>query len=126
MVTTLHQAVKYQLSKWLGTYITKNTVMRKSPANDSEKSINMLMSNACLGKTMENLRRRSTLKFISTETQAEYFIQQVTFKSYKIISKNLVTVSLKHSLVVWNKPTPVGAKFLDLSKRLFRGMEQTG
>ena len=115
-VTTLHRAVKFQQSKWLGTYIAKNTVMRKSAANDFEKNFYKLMSNACFGKTMENLRRRSTLKFVSTETQAEAFIQRAIFKSFKIISKNLVTVSLKPSSVVWNKPTPVGASILDLSK----------
>ena len=90
--------------------------MRKSAANDFEKNFYKLKSNACFGKTMENLRRRSTLKFVSTETQAEAFIQRATFKSFKIISKNLVTVSLKPSSVVWNKPTPVGASILDLSK----------
>ena len=90
--------------------------MRRSAANDSEKNFYKLMSNACFGKTMENLRRCSTLKFVSTETQAEAFIQRATFKSFKIISKNLVTVSLKPSSVVWNKLTPVGASFLDLSK----------
>ena len=115
-VTTLHWAVKFQQSKWLGTYIFKNTVMRRSAANDFEKIFYKLMSNACFGKTMENLRRRSTLKFVSTETQAEAFIKRVIFKSFKIISKNLVTVSLKPSSVVWNKPTPVGASILDLSK----------
>ena len=74
------------------------------------------MSNACFGKTMENLRRRGNLRFVATEAQAESFAQRATFKSFKIISDNLVTVSLSASSVVWTKPTPVGATILDLSK----------
>ena len=65
---------------------------------------------------MENLRRRGMLRFVTTEAQAEAFKQRSTFKNFKIISKDLVSVSLRASLVVWNKPTPVGATILDLSK----------
>ena len=76
------------------------------------------MSNACFGKTMENLRRRrrGMLRFVTTEAQAEAFIQRATFKNFKIISKDLVSVALRASSVVWNNPTPVGATILDLSK----------
>ena len=52
-VTTLHRAVKVQQSKWLGSYIAKNTVMRKSAANDFEKNFYKLMSNACYGKSQK-------------------------------------------------------------------------
>ena len=75
-----------------------------------------LMSNACFRKTMENLRRRGMLRLITTEAQAEAFIQRATFKNFKIISKDLVSSSLRASSVVWIKPTPVGATILDLSK----------
>ena len=74
------------------------------------------MSNACFGKTMENLRRRGGLRSVTTEAQAETFIQRATFKNYKIISNNLVSVSLRASSVLWNKPTPVGATILDRTK----------
>ena len=56
------------------------------------------------------------LRIVTTEAQAETFIQGATFKNFKIISKNLVSVSLRASSVVWNKPTPVSATILDLSK----------
>ena len=65
---------------------------------------------------MENLQRRGSLRFVTTEAQAETFIQRATFKNFKIISNNLVSVSLRASSVLWNKPTPVGATILDLSK----------
>ena len=115
-VTKLHRVVKFQQSKWLGAYISKNTIMRKQASNDFEKNFYKLMSNACFGKTMENLRRRGILRFVTTEAQAEAFIQRATFKQFKNISKDLVSVSLRASSVVWNKPTAVGATILDLSK----------
>ena len=71
------------------------------------------MSNACFGKTMENLRKRSKMKFVSNPQQAETFAQRATFKSFQIIKQDLVSVS-----VVWTKPTPfsIHASILDLSK----------
>ena len=115
-VTKLHRIVKFHQSKWLGAYISKNTKMRKQASNDFEKKFYKRMTNACFGKTMENLRRRGSLRFVTTEAQAETFIQRDTFKNFKIISNNVVSVSLRASSVLWNKPTPVGATSLDLSK----------
>ena len=82
----------------------------------SKKKFHRLMSNACFGKTMEKLRRRGMLRFVTIEAQAEAFIQRATFKNFKINSKDLVSVSLRASSLVWNKPTPVGATILDPSK----------
>ena len=59
------------------------------------------------------------LRFVTTEAQAEAFIQRATFKNFEIISKDIVSVSLRASSVVWNKPTPVGATVLDHSKLSF-------
>ena len=115
-VTKLHRVVKFQQSKWLGAYISKKTIMRKQTSNDFEKNFHKFMPNACFGKTMENLRRRGMLRFVTTEAQAETFIQRATFKNFKFISKYLVSVSLWASSVVWNKATPVDATILDLSK----------
>ena len=36
-VTELHRVVKFQQSKWLRAYISKNTIMRKQASNDFEK-----------------------------------------------------------------------------------------
>ena len=37
-VTKLHRLVKFQQSKWLVAYISKNTIMRKQASNDFEKN----------------------------------------------------------------------------------------
>ena len=74
------------------------------------------MSNACFSKTMENLPRQGKMRFVTTEAQAETFVQRNTFKNFKIISDDLVSDSLSASSVIWNKSKPVGTRILDLSK----------
>ena len=90
--------------------------MRKQATNDFEKNFYKLMSNACFGKTMENLRKRCQMKFVTNPQQAETLAQRATFKSFQIFNDKLVSVSFKSSSVLWTKPTPVGASILDLSK----------
>ena len=112
----LHRVVEFQQSNWLEAYIVKNTTMRKQASNDFEKTFYKLMSNACFGETMENFRRRGSMRFVTTEAQAETFVRRATFKNFKIISDALVSVSFSASSVVWNKPTPVEATLLGFSK----------
>ena len=116
VVDKIHRVCEFEQSKWLGVYIEKNTVMRKQATNNFEKNFYKLMSNACFGKTMETLRKRSVIKFLSNPQQAETYAQRATFKFFQIIRQVLVSVSFKNSYVVWTKPTHVGAAFLDLSK----------
>ena len=111
-----HRVCEFQQSKWLGVYIEKNTGIGKQATNDFEKNFYKLMSNACFGKTMENLRKRSKVKFVSNRQPAEAFDQRATFKSFQIIRQDLVWVSFKNSSLVWTESTPVGASILDLSK----------
>ena len=116
IVEKLHRVCQFQQSRWLGAYIEKNTTMRKQAKNDFEKAFFKLMSNACFGKTMENLRKRSNIRFLTNVEEAESFVNSAAFKAFHIISENLVTVSFKSTTVLWDKPTAVGASILDLSK----------
>ena len=116
VVDKLHRVCELEQSKWLGVYIEKNTVMRKQAVNEFEKNFYQLMSNACFGKTRENLRTQSKITFVPNPQQAETFAQRATFKSFQIIKQDLVSVFFNNSSVIWTKPTPVGASILDLSK----------
>ena len=115
-VRKLHRVIQFRQSKWLGDYISKNTIMRRQAKKDFEKKFYKLMSNACFGKTMENLRNRREILFVNNEKQAEKSLLKPTFKSYQIIHKGLVSVSFAPNKIVWSKPIPVGASILDLSK----------
>ena len=65
---------------------------------------------------MENLRKRSRMKFVTNPQQAETLAQRATFKSFHKINDNLVSGSFKSSSVLWTNPSPVGVSILDLSK----------
>ena len=115
-VRKLHRVIQFPQSKWLGDYISKNTILRKQATNNFEKNFYKLMSNACFGKTMENLRNRREILFVNNKKQAEKLLLKPTFKSYEIIHNGLVSVAFAPSKIVWSKPTPVGASIRDLSK----------
>ena len=90
--------------------------MRKQAKSPFEKNFYKLMSNACFGKTMENKRNRRNVHFVSNEQEAMKFTSKPNYKSFQIISENLCSVSLSQQKIFWDKPTPVGAAILDLSK----------
>ena len=115
-VKRLHRVLQFDQSCWLGNYISKNTALRKQGKTDFDKNFFNLLSNACFGETMENLRNRRQTKFLSTEPEAKTCTLKPTFLNFQIIQDSLVSVNFTQSSIFWNKPTPVGAAILDLSK----------
>ena len=99
-VKLLHRVIQFRQKKWLGDYISKNTVMRKQAVNDFEKNFYKLMSNACFRKTMENLRNRREISFVSSKEQAEKAFQKPTFKGFQIIHDSLVSVAMIPSKIL--------------------------
>ena len=109
---------EFSQSKWLRVYIEKHTIMRKQAEIDfTLKKVFKQMSNVWFEETMENLRKRSKNAFVGNVQQAESTNKKPSFKSFNIFNENPVSVSFKSSSVLWDKPTPVVASILDLSKR---------
>ena len=115
-VKHLHRVLQFDQSCSLGNFISKNTALRKEAKTDFDKNFFKLPSNACFGKTMENLRNRRQTKFLSTEPEAKTCTLKPTFLKIQIIHDSLVSVNFTQSSIFWNKPTPVGSAILDLSK----------
>ena len=86
--------------------------------NISEKDIFKLINNNVFGKTVENLRKRISVKLINNSKYDVRCVSKPNFISQKIFSKNFVAIHQVKLLLILNKPIYVGFSILDLSKLL--------
>ena len=91
-LTKVHKILKFKQSDCLKKYIDFNTDKRKNATNIFEKCFFKLMSNSNFGKTMQNLRKRISLKLISNAKDYVKCIIKPSFASMKIFSKNFVAI----------------------------------
>ena len=114
----VHRAVSFKQSAWMKPYIEYNTELRKKAANDFEKDFFKLMINSVFGKTIENLRKRQSIKVVDNRKDALREIKKPNFERATIFSKKLVACHMQKPEIYFNKPIYVGQAILDLSKKL--------
>ena len=76
------------------------------------------MNNSIYGKTMENLRKRVDIKFVSSEDDFLKSVASPYFQSHRIMNENLIAVKRVKKVLTLNKPCYVGMCILDISKTL--------
>ena len=114
----IHKGIKFVESAWMKPYIDMNTKLRANAKNNFEKDFFTLMNNSVFGKTMENIRNRKVVKLVNNEEKARKLIAKPNFNSCKIFNENLISVHMKKTSLVMNKPVYLGACILDLSKTI--------
>ena len=112
----IHRGIKFVESEWMKPYIDMNTKLRAKAKNNFEKDFYKLMNNAVFGKTMENIRNRKDVKLVNTKEKARKLIAKPNYNSCKIFSENLISVHMKKTSLLMNKPVYLGMCILDLSK----------
>ena len=112
----IHQAVEFDQSPWLKTYIDFNTQLRTAAANDFEKDFFKLMNNSVFGKTMENIRKHKNIKLVTTEKKYLHTVMKPNFKSGVLFGENLMGCEMGKIKVVMDKPVYLSQAILDLSK----------
>ena len=111
-----HRILKFKQSDWLKKYIDFNLDKRKNAINSFEKIYFKLMNNSFFGKTMENLRKRISVKLVNNAKNNVRSIIKPSFVSQKIFSKTFVAIHEIKPVLTLNKPIYVGFSILDLSR----------
>ena len=115
----IHRGIKFKESEWMRPYIEMNTNLRTKAKNNFEKDFFKLMNNSVFGKTMENIRNRVNVKLVNTQERLKKLVAKPNLKSPpKIFSENLVSVHLKKTSLLMDKPVYLGMCILDLSKTI--------
>ena len=113
-----HKILRFKQSDWLKNILILILVKEKKTVNSLEKFFLKLMNNSVFGKTMENLRKRISIKLINNSKDYVRYVSEPNFISQKIFSKNFVAIHQIKPVLILNKPIYVGFSILDLSKLL--------
>ena len=117
-LTTMHRVLKFKQSDWLKKYIGFNAGKRNNAANGFEKDFFKLMNNSVFGKTMEYLRKRTSVKLIINAKYYNKYVSKTNLLSKKIFNKNFVAIHKLKPVLTLNKPIYVGFSILDSTRLL--------
>ena len=117
-LTKIHKVLKFKQSGWMKIYTDFNTEKRTKATNKFEKDFFKLMINSVYGKTMENLRKRISVRLVNNEKDFLKYTSRPTHITHKIFGKNYAAVHEIKPVLTLNKPIYVGFTVLELSKWL--------
>ena len=91
---------------------------RQNAKNEFEKDFFKLMNNSVFGKTMENVRGHRDVKLIVTKERRKKLVSEPNYDSYKQFTNDLMSIEMRKTEVLMDKPIAVGQAILDISKTL--------
>ena len=56
----------------------------------------ILMNNAILGKTMENVRKHTDIKLVTTERKRKYLVSETNYNTTNFFTENLLAMEVKN------------------------------
>ena len=103
-LTKVHRILKFKLSDWLKNTLILIQTKRKIQLIVLKKIFLKLMNNSVFGKTMENLKKRISVKLVNNAKDYVRYISKPSFVSQKILSKNFVAIHEIKPVLPLNKP----------------------
>ena len=88
------KVMKFNQNAWIKPYIDMNTDLRRKVKNDFAKDFFKLKNNAVFGKAMENVRKDTDIKLVTTERR-NYLVSKPNYHTTKFSTKNLLTIETK-------------------------------
>ena len=67
---------------------------------------------------MENVRKHRDIKLVTTERRRNYLVSEPNYHIPKFFTEHLLTIEMKNSEIIMNKPVYLGLSILELSKIL--------
>ena len=107
-LTKIQEVLKFRQSDWMKNYIGFNTEKRAKTANKFEKNFFKLMANSVNGKTIENLRKRISVKIANNEKDFVKRVSKPTYISRRIFDKYFAGIHEIKAVLTLNKPVYVG------------------
>ena len=115
-LTKIYKVLEFKQSDWMKKYIGFNTKKVMNVANDFENDLFKLMINSVYGKTMENLRKRISVRLVNNAEDFLKYTSRPTYITYKSFGKDYAAIREMKPVLILNKPIYVGFTVLDLSK----------
>ena len=108
--------IKFNQEASLQSYIDLNTKLRKKAKNNFQKVFFKLMNNTFFRKTVENVRKHRDIKPVTTERRRNYLVSEPNYHTTKFFTEILLTIEIRKTQILMNKPVYLGLSILDLSK----------
>ena len=99
-------------------YVEFNIEKRKESNDEFNKGLYKLLGNCIYGKSIENQRKRVSVKLISDQKTYLKCVNKPNFISPKIFDNNFVAVHCTKTVLTLNEPIYIGFCILELSKLL--------
>ena len=95
ILKNIHRVIKFNQNAWLKPYINMNTKLREKSKNNFEKDFFKLKNNVIFRKTMENVRKYSKIKLVTTERRRNYLVSERNYHTTKLFTKTLLAMEIR-------------------------------
>ena len=112
----IHRILKFKQKDWMKPYIDFNIERRKEATNEVDKNHLKLLNNAAYGKTMENMRKRITIRVAKIAKDFIKYTSRPTCINWKVFGNNLAAIHEKKISLTLKKPIYVGFTVFEISK----------